>query len=130
MKKILLDTSILIDFSRRHDKKATVLFKLLQAGYGFYISIVTHTEVYSGKSIWEEKEAEREAEDLFSGMQILPLETGLSKRAGQIKAHYEGTIIDSIVAATALEHGLELVTLNIKDFDKIKGLRLFKEIYG
>lgn len=126
MNNILLDTSILIDYSRRHDKYETVLVKLQQSGAILFASIITHTEIYSGKSIWEKKEIADEAENLFSGIQILPLDVELSQMAGGIKAHHKGTITDSIIAATAIKHKLELATLNIKDFDRIKGLKLAK----
>lgn len=126
MSKILLDTSILIDFSRREDKADTALYKLQYAGYQLCISIITHTEIYSGKSIWEKEETRKEAEELFSVMQILPLDVELSEMAGEIKSYYRGTIVDSVIAATAIRYKLELATLNIKDFEKIKGLKITK----
>lgn len=127
MKKILLDTSVIIDFVRRNNKESTILFRLTKKGYRPCISILTHTEVYSGKSVWEQHSARYEVEKLFSGMEILPLESEISKKAGEIKAHSNSTLIDAIIAATALVHGLELSTLNNKDFEHIKNLRLFSE---
>lgn len=124
MSKILLDTSILIDFIRRSNKREAILTQLVRTGHKLYVSIITHTEIYSGKSVWEEKEAAREVEELFSGIQVLPLEVEISKRAGEIKVGFESTIVDAIIAATAREHSLSLATLNIKDFKKIKGLRV------
>ncbi len=126
MNNVLLDTSILIDYSRRPDKYDTALVKLQQSGAILFVSIITHTEIYSGKSIWEKKEIAEEAENLFSGLQVLPLDVKLSKMAGEIKAHYNGTIADSIIAATAIRNKLMLVTFNIKDFKKIKGLKILK----
>lgn len=35
-------------------------------------------------------------------------------------------IPDALIAATALYHGLELYTLNTRDFNFIRGLRLYK----
>jgi predicted nucleic acid-binding protein len=31
---------------------------------------------------------------------------------------------DAIIAATALEHGLELVSRNVRDYGRVAGLRL------
>lgn len=125
MKKLLLDTSVIIDFLRRKDKKDSLLKKI--SDQDLYISIVTHTELYSGKSVWESKIAKQELERLFSIFTILPLITEVSQDAGKIKAYnHDRTILDCIIAATSIIHGLDLATLNIKDFKKIDGIKLFK----
>ena len=128
MKKVLLDTSVIIDFIRRKDKENTLLFSLSKKGYKLHISILTHTELYSGKSVWRSIEAEQDLEKLFYGMQILPLETEISKKAGEIRAKNNTTIIDAIISATAINHGLSLATLNLKNFEDIKGLNLLNNI--
>jgi len=127
MKRVLLDTSVIIDFLRRKDKDKTLLFVLAQQEINLYISIITHTELYAGKSVWENKNAKEELETLFSGMKILPLEHNISQKAGEIKAKYNLNLLDAIVAATSILHSLELVTLNIKDFDKVKEINLFTD---
>lgn len=122
--KLLLDTSVIIDFLRRKDKGNTLLYKLSKEK--LYISIVTHTELFCGKSVWENKQAKKEIEDLFSGITILPLGTEISEKAGKIKAlSHNISILDCIIGATALSNNLELVTLNTKDFDVIDGLELY-----
>ena len=127
MDKILLDTSIIIDFLRRKDKAKTRLFFLSRSDYPLYISIITHTELYAGKSIWESQKAQEELEALFSGIDILPLETSISKKAGELKAQFDLNLLDAIIAATAITHSLSLATLNLKDFRKVKSVRLLKE---
>ncbi len=127
MAKILLDTSIIIDFLRRKDKGKTLLFSLSKNDDSLYISIITHTELYAGKSIWENQKAQEELEALFSGIDMLPLETEISKKAGEIKAKYNLNLLDAIIAATAITHNLSLATLNLKDFQKVRAVNLFKE---
>lgn len=127
MAKILLDTSIIIDFLKRKDKVKTLLFSLAQSDYPLYISIITHTELYAGKSIWENQKAQEELEALFSGIDILPLGTEISKKAGAVKAKYNLNLLDAIIAATTITHNLSLAALNLKDFQKIKAVNLFKE---
>lgn len=123
MQKFLLDTSIVIDSLRRKDKENSLLYEIVNND--LYISIVTHTELYSGKSIWENKEAKKELEKFFSIVTILPLIEEISKQAGKIKAYnHDRSILDCVIAATAISHKLKLATLNIKDFEKIKGLKL------
>lgn len=125
MKKILVDTSVLIDFLRRKDRTNTLLFTLAQGKYKLYISIVTHTELYAGKSVWQKEEALKDLQTLFSGMEILLLEEEISKKAGQIKAHYNINLLDAIIAASAIFHKLDLATLNTKDFEKIEGIKIY-----
>lgn len=126
MTKILLDTSIIIDYLRVKNKSQTVLYRLTQNKHELYVSIITHTEAYSGKSVWEQKEARNILKNTFEGIKILPLEENISENAGEIKAKYGLEIADAIIAATALKHKLELATLNIKDFEKNVGLKLKK----
>lgn len=125
MKKLLLDTSVIIDFLRRKEKEDTLLYKL--SSEDLYVSIVTHTELYSGKSVWEKNEARKELEALFSGITILPLLPVISKAAGKIKAYnHDRSLLDCIIASTALTQAIELVTLNTKDFETISELKLFQ----
>lgn len=122
--KLLLDTSIIIDFLRRKDKINALLHKV--SSNDLYVSIITHTELYAGKNVWESKIAQQDLKKLFSGITILPLITDVSQKAGKIKAYnHDRSILDCIIAATALYNNLDLVTLNIKDFEKIKGIRLY-----
>ncbi|OGG03855.1 hypothetical protein A2W14_04920 [Candidatus Gottesmanbacteria bacterium RBG_16_37_8] len=126
MRKLLLDTSIIIDFLRHKDKEETHLYKLSEED--LYMSIITHTELYAGKSVWEKKTARKELEELFSGIDILPLNQEISILAGQIKAFHQNlTLLDCLIAATAVYFKLDLVTFNTKDFGVLKEVRLFKE---
>ena len=126
MAKILLDTSIIVDFLRQKDKSKTILYHLGRDKYDLCVSIITHTESYAGKSVWEKEDARQTLEILFSNIKILPLEEESSKKAGEIRARYGTNIVDAIIAATALFYKLELATLNIKDFENIKGMKLLK----
>lgn len=125
MNKFLVDTSVVIDFLRKKDKQKSLYYKL--ATEDLFISLITHTELYSGKSVWISKTAQDELENLLSAVTILPLNTEISAKAGQIKANYNIDLIDSIIAATAITNNLELVTLNIKDFKPIPNLKIYYE---
>lgn len=126
MTKILVDTSIIIDFLRRKDRESSIFYNLLRDKYELYASIITHTECYAGKRVWENKYAMDELELLLSRIKILPLQENISKKAGEIKAKNGIAILDAIIAATSIVHNLNLATLNTKDFAKIKGIKLFK----
>lgn len=127
MPKILIDTSIIIDYLRQKDKSKTLLYYFGHHRYQLYASIITHAESYAGKSVWERKEAMELLEKLFSNIKILPLEERFSKKAGLISAtNHNLEIVDAIIASTAISFDLELATFNIKDFEKIEGIKLFQ----
>lgn len=127
MTKILLDTSIIVDYLRQKDKSLTILFNLISPKYELYASIITHTESYGGKSVWEHQKAQEALEKIFANITILPLDENLSKKAGEIRAKHNTAITDAVIAATVINHKLTLVTLNIKDFKDIEGIKLFRK---
>ena len=125
MDKILLDTSIIIDFLRQRDKASTVLFDLSKKDLDLYISLITHTELYAGKSVWETKKAQRELEVIMKGLRVLPLSKEVSKESGRLRAKYDIDLIDAIIAATAIAEEIPMATLNLKHFRKVSGLILY-----
>jgi len=124
-RQLLLDTSVIIDFLRNPEKKAALLFKLAQEKYSLSISIITHTELYAGASVWNSDRARTELEVLFGGITILAISEVISQEAGKIRATYKTDLIDALIAATAISHGLPLVTFNTKHFGSIEGLELY-----
>ena len=123
MSKLLIDTSVIIDFLRRKDKGNSLFYRL--AGEDLAISVVTHTELFSGKSVWERPDIRKIIKDVLSGVNILPFTLEISEKAGYLKAkNSKSSLLDAIIAATSISHGLELVTLNIKDFNVFDGVKL------
>lgn len=51
-----------------------------------------------------------------SGDQILPLTPDIARRWGRLSAQIGNNGIDLAIAATAMEHGLTIVTRNVSDF--------------
>jgi len=48
----------------------------------------------------------------------------IAERGGALRRTFGMGAADALIAATALEHGLQLTTRNVRDFKKIPGLRL------
>lgn len=46
---------------------------------------------------------------------ILPVDTRVAEQWGRLTARRPGSVVDTLMAATALVHGLVLVTRNIED---------------
>jgi tRNA(fMet)-specific endonuclease VapC len=126
MSNLLIDSSIIIDYLRQKDKSETLLALLLKTGYQSSISIVTVVESYAGKSVWESSQIKAVIDELLAGMEIFGLDIALAQQSGQIRAKYNLSTMDAIIAATAIEHNLPLATLNTKDFDKVPDLKINK----
>lgn len=122
--QILIDTSVIIDFLRQNNKKNTSLYKLVSEENQLFISIFTHTELFSGKSVWRNKKALEELDKVLSGIKILPYSIEISQFAGEVRAKYAIDLIDAIIASTAILSKLPLSTLNNKHFQKIPNLKL------
>ncbi|HEX9153522.1 MAG TPA: type II toxin-antitoxin system VapC family toxin [Candidatus Saccharimonadales bacterium] len=63
-------------------------------------------------------------EALFGESYDLPLTGGIVKKAIQLRQARNMSLGDSIIAATALEHGYKLWTANIDDFAHIEDLHI------
>jgi len=126
MKKYLLDSSIIIEALRVHLYKADE-FLIDKYGNRICISIISTTELFSGKSTKEEA-VFKYVEYLIRSFEIIELSAKIAYEAGIIRRDFSTKIADAIIAASALENNLTLVTHNQKDFIMIRDLKL-KEPY-
>ena len=87
-----------------------------------FISTMTTMEVFalSGMYIDEELRIRR----LLRAMQSVPVSESIAERAGFLAKTRKKDRIDVVIAATALELSMPLVTRNTKDFQRIPGLRI------
>lgn len=122
--RILIDTSVIIDFLRQKNKEKSDLYRLVFEKNQIYISIFTHTELYAGKSVWENKVAKEDLEKILSGLKIISFSSEQSLLAGEIRAKYNIDLVDAIIAATCIIEKLPLLTFNKKHFKNIKNLKL------
>ncbi|MEW6610113.1 MAG: type II toxin-antitoxin system VapC family toxin [Patescibacteria group bacterium] len=126
MANVLVDTSVMVDFLRRKDSAQSPYIVLLEQGNEPCISIVTHTELFSGNSVWEHDYMLHTVQELCKNITIFPLDTALSEQSGKLRARYDLDFADAIIAATALKHSLPLATLNASDFRRVPDLKLFR----
>jgi predicted nucleic acid-binding protein len=110
MGTILLDTDVLIDHIRGHHH--------LDMG-DTAISVITRTELFAGS-----ERQESAVEDLLEDCEEVGVDPQIARRAGQIKRHTGLQIADALIAATALEHKLPLMTRNRRHFERVPGLTL------
>ena len=67
--------------------------------------------------------------ELFNQLNRIYIDREVNRKAEEIMFQYRGRrpkIPDCLIAATALVFNLEIYTLNIKDFDYISGVKLYK----
>jgi hypothetical protein len=117
----LLDTCILIDFSRGNPQAQAFIESLEVAPC---LSALTVTEILAGV---RNKREQTLFDNLFGLWEILPVSAEIATAGGQLLNQYmksHGTdLVDGIIAATAQVYGLEVVTCNLKHFPMFPGLR-------
>ncbi|MGB3224334.1 MAG: type II toxin-antitoxin system VapC family toxin [Desulforhopalus sp.] len=128
MLKYMLDTNIVIYVIKRRPLEILEVFNA-HAGQ-MCISSITLAELLHGveKSSMISKNL-RKVEDFVSRLEVLPYENTAASHYGDIRANLEkkGTIIgvnDLHLAAHARSEGLVLVSNNVREFERVEGLRL------
>lgn len=124
-KTIMIDTSILIDFYRKTDKKNSTWLTLINQEYEFVISAVTKYEIYAGATdnqleFWN---------NVLQQIDVLPLDENSVDTAVIINAELKRKrkqidLADLFIAATAISNNLPFATLNRKHFDRIDRLNI------
>lgn len=85
------------------------------------VSIISEMELLGFKGISEQEYQNGVA--LLSTMTVLPLSNSIKDKTIEIKRSIKIKLPDAVIAATALVHGLTLLSRNEKDFLNIKGLK-------
>ena len=114
----------------RQNNSALLQARAYLAEHGrFTLSMITRYEILRGLKVKNALVQQAAFEALCAASTVLPLTDGIIVRAADIYAdlHRHGAMIgdaDILIAATALEHGLVLITNNTRHFSNITGLRL------
>ncbi len=123
---ILIDTSVIIDYLRRKDITNSWFYKLSLKTEPLSISIITHAELYSGRSVYKSPKNKKLLDDIISKLDVISLDLSISALAGRIKSKLNISLLDCLIGATAIKSDLRLATLNTKHFVGMKGLALVK----
>jgi predicted nucleic acid-binding protein len=119
---LICDTGVLIRFFR---KEQAIENEINTIGLeNIAISAITAAEMYQGMKNNEE----RMTKELINKINVIPMDKSISDRFLSLMIAYKNhiQIPDALIAATALEYGYELYTLNIKDFSFVEGIKLYK----
>lgn len=128
----LIDTDWIIDYlTGQPDARATLT--ALRADT-LAISLITLIELYEGAYTSRDPDAaEAGLQAFLQRVTLLAIDQDVALAAARIRATLRRNrrpikhrSLDLLIAATAIAHGLELVTRNRKDFADIPGLVLFQ----
>ena len=127
-KKLMIDSTILIDYFRKTDKDNSQLVRHSTEYKTLYISCITEFEIITGATpaqldFWN---------SMLKGLTILSFDSKAARLASQIvkQLKLKRKSIDKpdlFIAATAMAHGLTFDTANRKHFEHIDDLRLLVE---
>ncbi len=120
---MLIDTDVLIWLTRGHTGAAT----RLQNINPWRISAVTYIELIQGARNKQELASIKKGLALNS-TETLPINTAISNHAAKLVETYALShglqLADALIAATALEHNLTILTANNKHFSAVKTLKV------
>lgn len=115
---VLIDTDVLIDFLRGHSSAKDYIAGL---SGNVYISVITIAELNVGVRDGKERAVLTTFLDTF---QAITLDAELAAEGGLLRRDYGKThgigLNDALIAATALKHKLQLITLNAKHYPMVK----------
>ena len=121
----LIDTNVLSELRRKEPNPGVVAWFEERPATTLYVSVLTLGEIRKGiEALSKSKRKlklldwlETELPAFFSG-RVLPIDEEVADRWGRLLAAAGRPLpaIDSLLAATALTHGLALVTRNLDDF--------------
>lgn len=120
----LIDTNVISELRRRDPEPRVVAWFADRPARELYLSVLSLGEIRKGVESLEEGKRrqrlrnwlEQELPMFFSG-RVLPVDAAVAHRWGVLLAEMGRPLpaIDSLLAATALEHDLVLITRNLKD---------------
>lgn len=128
MNKALLDTDIFSEITKGVNQTVVGHAKAYRAVHGRYtISAVTFMEVVRG---YQRRQASRQMQSFLAAIvseEVLPFNQSAAELAGKIAGELERIgrpigVTDPMIAAIAIEAGLELVTGNTAHFQHIQHL--------
>lgn len=91
------------------------------------ISEISRVEVLGYHEL--KKEEEKYFNDIFEYAPVILPDQDIFDSAIEIRKKYNLKLGDSLIAATALVHNLEIYTRNLSDFERIEGLKCINPIH-
>lgn len=121
---ILLDTVVLSELRKARPSTAVVRWLSNQRDSDLFLSVVSLGEIERGIEMKRTSDPafadvlERWLDDLVHlyGDRILPVTPAVARRWGKLAANIGNDSADLLIAATAIAHGLQVATRNVRHF--------------
>lgn len=125
-KRIIIDTSILIDYFRKQDKEKTALIKLAKS-YDLSISAITEFEWLVGFK----DDLLTFGKEIIKNIEIINFDSKSAEKAREIfnKLKKKNKLIDIkdiLIASACLSNNLPIATFNKEHFERIEDIELIK----
>ena len=128
----LIDSDWIVDHLADDDAANRLLSQLSDEGIA--ISIISYIELYQGvlRSPTPE-EAERKLKAFIETVSLLSISPAVARPCAHVREtlrkqgkEFRRRAFDLLIAATALEHNLTLVTRNRKDYEDVPNIRFYQ----
>lgn len=129
--RYLLDTNVISELIKLPPNKHVMKWLHSTGLNNCYISVITLGEISKGVAKLHDSHSrdvilqwlEEELPQQFEG-RILDIDASISNKWGDLVSVNKTPEMDAFIAASALVHGITLVTRNTKDFQNIEDLEL------
>ncbi len=124
-RKVLADTSLLIDYLRNADKHNSQFIQLFK-NHNLHISVISVFELLNGATT-ESKMSD--INKLCKNLGIIDFNLPCAEKASEIYRELKRRnkmieFRDILIGATALVHDIPIATLNVKHFERISGIQI------
>lgn len=126
---VIIDSSVFIEIERRERPLDALVATLSNDDPG--VAAITASEllagVYRADSVERRSRRETFVESVFRSIPVLPFDLEVARTHAEILAQMASTgqvigNFDMMIAATALTHEYQLLTHNVREFDRVPGL--------
>ncbi len=122
MGEIIVDANVLIRYLGKEIRATKVLEKLIGGGKRILVPTIVIAEMLSYPKLADEERMV--IKGFISNFEIIPLDFSIAEIGGLLRSKYKIKLPDAIIAATAIYYNSPLLTFNIRDFKKIKELKI------
>ncbi len=116
--RLLLDTDVLVDYLRGREEAAAYLEAVSES---LLISAISVAELYAGVREGDER---RRLAQFLGAFAIIHLDAEIAQKGGIYRRDYGPShgvgLADALIAATAVLHQAQLVTLNARHFPMVE----------